>query len=65
VRHFALQLGYPQGIAVSPDGLTAWIADKFNHCVAVWTRPDGASTTWTNDVAFGTKGPARINSNLR
>lgn len=45
-------LDQPAGIAVSPDGLTIWIADAMNLRVSVWTRP-GVSGAWTNQTTFG------------
>jgi DNA-binding beta-propeller fold protein YncE len=46
----------PRMIAVSPDNLTLWLADYGNSRVVVWTRPDTASTTWTNVTSFGSAG---------
>ncbi len=43
----------PNGIVLSADGLTAYIADYFNYRVAVWTRPDTSSTTWTGITTIG------------
>jgi sugar lactone lactonase YvrE len=51
----------PTGIFVSPDTLTAWVADAFNHRVVVWTRPDAASTTWTYSTQFGSQGSGDTN----
>ncbi|MFM9105106.1 MAG: hypothetical protein ACKOWF_00190, partial [Chloroflexota bacterium] len=37
-------------------GLTVWIADNGNQRISVWTRPDGASISWTNLTTFGSFG---------
>ncbi|MFM9107890.1 MAG: hypothetical protein ACKOWF_14460, partial [Chloroflexota bacterium] len=52
------QFSNPGGIAVSVDGLTAWVADESNSRISVWTRPDtGANkTAWTNQTTFGSDG---------
>lgn len=50
------QLGGPQGVDVSADGLRVWVADTFNNRVSIWTRPNAASTAWTNQTTFGTGG---------
>jgi DNA-binding beta-propeller fold protein YncE len=49
------QFGVPSGIAVSTDGLTAWVADTGNHRISVWTRsnPGGG---WMPQTTFGSKG---------
>jgi 6-phosphogluconolactonase (cycloisomerase 2 family) len=44
------------GLAISPDGLTAWVSDAGNHRVSVWTRDDSASVTWAYQTQFGTQG---------
>ncbi|MEZ4561389.1 MAG: beta-propeller fold lactonase family protein [Thermomicrobiales bacterium] len=56
------QLQRPMGVAISADGLTAWVGDKGNDRVSVWTRQDTGSTNWTNHTTFGTKGigPSRF-----
>ncbi|MFM9105230.1 MAG: hypothetical protein ACKOWF_00850, partial [Chloroflexota bacterium] len=46
----------PADLALSPDGLTVWIADNGNQRISVWTRPDGASISWTNLTTFGSFG---------
>ncbi|MGI9253311.1 MAG: hypothetical protein ACR2J8_06165 [Thermomicrobiales bacterium] len=49
----------PNGVFVSPDGLTAWVADGNNNRISVWTRPGttGANATnWTNQTTFGADG---------
>ncbi len=53
----------PQGIAVSPDGLTFWIADFFAGAIQQWSRPNAASTTWTQQTTFGSTGSALGNLN--
>jgi DNA-binding beta-propeller fold protein YncE len=50
------QLSNPDGVAVAPDALTVWVADRGNARVSVWTRPDAASTAWTNATTFGSTG---------
>jgi DNA-binding beta-propeller fold protein YncE len=51
----------PYGVAVSADGLTAWIADQGNSRFSVWTRPSAESTAWTNQTTFGTRGSGPSN----
>lgn len=46
----------PYGVAVSPDGLTVWVADTSNSRIVIWTRPDSNSTTWSYNARFGTRG---------
>jgi sugar lactone lactonase YvrE len=46
----------PSGIFVSSDTLTAWIADNGNSRIAIWTRSDSASTTWSYCAKFGKQG---------
>ncbi|MGI9252195.1 MAG: hypothetical protein ACR2J8_00480, partial [Thermomicrobiales bacterium] len=46
----------PYGVFVSPDGMTAWVADSNNNRMSVWTRPSTVSTSWTNQTTFGTVG---------
>jgi DNA-binding beta-propeller fold protein YncE len=43
-------------VALSPDGLMAWIADLSNNRIALWTRPDARSSAWANQTSFGTLG---------
>jgi DNA-binding beta-propeller fold protein YncE len=43
----------PAGVAVSPDGQIAWVADSRNHRISVWTK---AGSGWTNLTTFGSKG---------
>jgi DNA-binding beta-propeller fold protein YncE len=45
------QFNDPRGVAVAPDAQTAWVADQFNHRVAVWTRT--GPTAWANLTTFG------------
>ncbi|MFT4039765.1 MAG: hypothetical protein QM692_16410 [Thermomicrobiales bacterium] len=47
------QLDGPFDVAISPDTLTAFVADNLNNRVSVWTRPNATSTTWTNQTTFG------------
>jgi DNA-binding beta-propeller fold protein YncE len=51
----------PQGIAISPDTLTAWVADQLNYRIVLWTRPDASSTTWSYRAQFGTQGSGDSN----
>lgn len=46
----------PESVAITPDGLTALIADTGNHRISVWTRPNATSPTWTNQARFGSLG---------
>ena len=48
----------PFWVAISPDTLVAWVADKDNHRISIWTRPDPASTVWTATSRFGSPGTA-------
>ena len=43
-------------VAVSADGLTAWIVDSGNNRISVWTRPDASSTAWSPEATFGSYG---------
>ncbi|MFM9105314.1 MAG: NHL repeat-containing protein [Chloroflexota bacterium] len=47
----------PRSIAVSPDTLSAWIADDGNHRVSVWTRADRGSNAWSPAARFGSPTP--------
>jgi DNA-binding beta-propeller fold protein YncE len=50
----ANSIDQPLGLAVSPDGLTAWICDNHgNQRVSIWTRPNAGSTAWAYAGAFG------------
>jgi tripartite motif-containing protein 71 len=51
----ANQLLDPKGVAVSPDGLTVWVADSANDRISVWTRPSSTSA-WTPQATFGSDG---------
>lgn len=53
-----------QGVAVSPDGLTAWISDVVNTGVTIWTRPDASSLAWTYRTRFGSKGSGNSEFNF-
>ena len=48
------QLNNPQEVAISPDGLTAWIVEFGNNRVSVWKRPNASSTSWTFNSQLGT-----------
>lgn len=50
------QFAGPMGIAISADGLTAWVVDNGNARVAVWTRPHATSTNWSYRTHFGSRG---------
>ncbi|MFM9107196.1 MAG: hypothetical protein ACKOWF_10930 [Chloroflexota bacterium] len=50
------QFATPSGMAIAPNGLTIWVADKSNNRVQVWSRPSLASLSWTYLTAFGTIG---------
>jgi DNA-binding beta-propeller fold protein YncE len=54
------QFDYPNGIAISPDGLTAWIADAQNNRIAIWTRPDANSTAWASTAFITTPGAVGV-----
>ncbi len=54
----------PTGIAVSADTLTVWVADPSNYRIAVWTRPDTSSTSWSHSTNFGTQGSGDTNFSL-
>jgi len=40
-------------VAVSPDGLVAWVTDRDNERVSVWQRPDASSAAWAHLGNFG------------
>ncbi|MFM9107277.1 MAG: hypothetical protein ACKOWF_11345, partial [Chloroflexota bacterium] len=48
------EFALPQGVWVSADTLTAWVADTFNSRIMIWTRPNAASTTWAFQTKLGT-----------
>jgi len=50
------QFANPTGVALSGDGLTAWIADNGNTRIDVWVRPSSASSSWALATTFGTAG---------
>ncbi|MFM9107355.1 MAG: hypothetical protein ACKOWF_11735 [Chloroflexota bacterium] len=54
----ASQFRNPYGVALSTDGLTAFVADTNNSRISVWTRPNASSTAWTNQTTFGEPGAA-------
>ena len=49
----ASQFDLPDGVAVAADGQTAWIADRDNHRISVWTKSGGS---WANQTTFGSQG---------
>lgn len=52
----AAQLDHPWDVSLADDGLSAFVADAYNHRVSVWGRPNGTSTDWTHSTNFGTFG---------
>ncbi|MFT4039764.1 MAG: hypothetical protein QM692_16405 [Thermomicrobiales bacterium] len=61
------QLTLPNDVALSPDTLTAWVADTGNNRISVWTRPSATSTAWNNPTAFGSgpgAGPSQFDQPL-
>ncbi|MFT4041184.1 MAG: NHL repeat-containing protein [Thermomicrobiales bacterium] len=52
------KLSLPQGVWVSADTLTAYVADTGNNRISVWTRPDAAALAWTNLTTLGSAGSA-------
>jgi choline-sulfatase len=57
------QFSSPAGVRISPDGLSAYVADLGNNRISVWTRTTSTGTDWTNQTTFGTVGSGA--SNLR
>jgi len=51
----------PAGVAVSADNLIAWVVDAGNNRIAIWTRPNASSTTWSSTARFGTSGAGNEN----
>lgn len=43
----------PSSIAVTSDDLKAFITDTDNNKIGIWTRPDAASTTWSELTTLG------------
>lgn len=57
------QFANPQGIAISSDGLTAYVTNEQNSsCVSVWMRSSASSNDWAFVTKFGTigSGPGRL-----
>ncbi|MFT4039762.1 MAG: NHL repeat-containing protein [Thermomicrobiales bacterium] len=52
----ASQFRAPYGVTISADTLTTVVADTYNYRISLWTRPDTASTAWSNLTTFGTNG---------
>ncbi|MFT4039767.1 MAG: NHL repeat-containing protein [Thermomicrobiales bacterium] len=50
------ELSFPDGVAITEDTLTVWVADSNNSRISVWTRPDATSSAWTNTTTFGSLG---------
>jgi len=46
----------PESVSISPDTLTAWVADTRNHRVSIWSRPDQRSDDWRPVSRFGMRG---------
>jgi arylsulfatase A-like enzyme/DNA-binding beta-propeller fold protein YncE len=55
------QFKMPFGVQIAQDGLSVYVADFSNNRISAWTRPDGASTAWTNQTTFGTEGTGASN----
>ena len=47
---------YPWGVAVTPNGLTALVADYMNNRISIWTRSVDPSAGWTHQTTFGSFG---------
>jgi DNA-binding beta-propeller fold protein YncE len=47
------QFKFPEGVAVSNNGKTVWVADSGNARISVWTESGGS---WSNQTTFGSKG---------
>jgi hypothetical protein len=41
------------GVAVSADGLTAWVTNTGNSKISIYTRPNADSTDWQYQSSFG------------
>jgi len=56
----------PNCVSTSADGLTALVSEPRSHRIAVWTRPDAGSSSWTRQTTFGSAGQetAEFNSPL-
>lgn len=48
-------------LAITQDGLSLYMADYNNSCVTIFTRPDAASTTWTQGASFANSGSEALN----
>ena len=57
----ASQFDLPLGVAISADTLTLWVAENGNNRISIWTRPNGASTSWSNSTTFGSAGSGPSN----
>jgi DNA-binding beta-propeller fold protein YncE len=55
------QLEFPTDIFVTADGLTAFVADHYNHRISVWSRDAAESTDWNNQTTFGSQGSGASN----
>ncbi len=47
---------FPSSVALSVDGLTAWVADLHNNRISVWARTTSTGTDWSPETTFGTLG---------
>jgi hypothetical protein len=47
------QFTLPNGVAVTPDGQTVWVADALNQRISVWGKSGG---TWDHLTNFGSNG---------
>jgi DNA-binding beta-propeller fold protein YncE len=57
----ARNFDWSQGVFVSADTLTAWVADMYNSRISIWTRPNTTSKTWSYSAQFGTYGSGNGN----
>ncbi|MFM9107197.1 MAG: hypothetical protein ACKOWF_10935 [Chloroflexota bacterium] len=48
--------------ALTRDGLTLYLADYSKSKVQIWTRPDAASSAWTQQSSFAGSGPNQVSS---
>ncbi|MFM9108013.1 MAG: hypothetical protein ACKOWF_15095 [Chloroflexota bacterium] len=47
------KLNNPRGVWATEDGLRAFIVDRDNYRVVIWSRPSLTSTTWSVDTILG------------
>jgi DNA-binding beta-propeller fold protein YncE len=53
---------HPEGVAVSANGRTVWVADTSNDRIAVWASE--SPRIWSNQTTFGRKGDGRAEFDL-